>query len=495
MSNESTRPSERTATTGSSEAEALYREFAAIETEYDLFALHPGGVPIWERLRFDAYRDLQEGAGVVGEAHSGLDWSPARYLEGVGKWAWYGLTRNPYLAGEFEYLCFGHNRRKHLDDGFWWELTCDPILQAADLDALAIERPNDLDHRQPARTDPLAYTDVIDHTGTIRRKLGLVEASVGEPARSRLAAASDALAAAGGVEIDLVGRAERALEKRAATLDCYERLLDRVDPSVAVVVMSYRKETFVEACRARGVPVVELQHGAIHDRHLGYHFPGDRTKEAFPDHLLTFGDYWTGAADYPIDDANVLPVGYPYLERRRADFRDVTPTSQVLFLSQGTIGRELSEVAVALAESTDRDVVYKLHPGEYDRWREAYPWLAAADLRVVDDDSVPLYRLFAESSVQVGVGSTAVFEGLQFDLQTCLVDLPGVERMDYLVERGYATVVDSADALASVIEAPASDSEDAGAGAASGDASDALFEPNAIENAVAALEAIRRGDV
>lgn len=522
-----------------SDATALYRDFLEIEAAHDLFALRPDGVPVWERLRFDVYRHLQRETGLVGEAHTGIDGGLATYLAGLYGWAKNGLLRNPYVAGEHEFLFYGHNRRKRREDGTWWDVYCDPIYRAGELDALAIERPYNLEHRRPARTEHLAYTDVVEYTGTMRRKAGLVDPSVEEPVRSTLAEASASLADAFDVEVDLVGRAERALAKRAATLDLYDLLVRRVDPSVAVVVMSYRKETFVEACQRNDVPVAELQHGVIHDRHLGYHFPGDATKEAFPDYLLTFGEYWNGAAEYPIDDSKVRPVGYPYLEREWERYRDVASTPQVLFVSQGTIGPSLSKVAVALSESIDREIAYKLHPGEYERWRETYPWLAEADVRVVEDDSVPLYRLFAESSVQVGVGSTAVYEGLQFDLDTYLVALPGVERMRYLVERGMAHVVDSAAELATAIEgevegveegerspkrsstggtstgttpaggSPAEGSSaggspaegsSAGGSPAGGSsaratsargASAALFEPGAVENVLAALEEIR----
>jgi hypothetical protein len=33
------------------------------------------------------------------------------------------------------------------------------------------------------------------------------------------------------------------------------------------------KQTFVEACQAEGVPVVELQHGVVTNYHMGYSYP------------------------------------------------------------------------------------------------------------------------------------------------------------------------------------------------------------------------------
>ena len=92
--------------------------------------------------------------------------------------------------------------------------------------------------------------------------------------------------------------------------------------------------------------------------------------------------------------------------------------------------------------------MYKLHPGEYDRWREAYPWLVDADIKVIDSSEPPLYELFARSSVQVGVASTAIYEGLTFDLETYIYDCQGWAVTKPLVADGAATLVASADELA-----------------------------------------------
>ena len=49
-----------------------------------------------------------------------------------------------------------------------------------------------------------------------------------------------------------------------------------------------------------------------------------------------------------------------------------------------------------------------------------------------------LYAELAKSTMQVGVFSTAIFEGLAFGLPTYLVDLPGLENMQTLLDRGLA---------------------------------------------------------
>ncbi|WP_271969547.1 hypothetical protein [Halorubrum ezzemoulense] len=320
-----------------------------------------------------------------------------------------------------------------------------------------MENPHLLSHHSPAKTKNLRYLEFIHYGGTLQRKLGLRSPSLPDDVVSRLREAEAEIRRRFDIEVDIVSEARDALHVRNTTLPLYERLLDRVDPEVVVLVVSYGKGTFIEACKRKGIPVVELQHGVIYDHHFGYSYPEGETKTTFPDYLLTFGEFWNENARYPIPDDRVIPVGYPYLEERLDAYDDVERSEQLLFISQGTIGRELSRFALEVHEDDriDHEVVYKLHPGEYDRWEEEYPWLAESDVRVIDDSEPPLYRLFAESSAQIGVGSTAVYEGLCFDLETFVFKPNGADVLWPLVEDGAASMIENVDELAGELRSSA----------------------------------------
>jgi hypothetical protein len=188
----------------------------------------------------------------------------------------------------------------------------------------------------------------------------------------------------------------------------------------------------------------------------------------------------------------VLPVGYPYLEAEHERVvtsatpdDPVVPEESVVVVSQGTAGPRLAEAAVELAGTVERPVVYKLHPGEYSRWRDAYPALADAaeadTLRVVGGEPA-LYELFAAADAQVGVYSTALYEGLAFGLDTYLLAAPGVEYMDRLVEAGVAVRREDAAGLATAIaEASAGGSFDR----------ERFFRPDALAHVRRAVERLR----
>jgi len=425
-----------------------------LEQQEGFFNITVQGMPVWERLRHNFDRRIAREHGLVGQAHSNTTdsrWSG--YYEIIHSILANTLRNNPYFASKHNILVWGHQRRKQLDDGRWWDIYTDPIYQQLSLDTLHVEKRHLGEHLQPARTDGIRHIEFIRGIAKVWRKLGRRTAKVPDAELETIENLEDTINREFDIEFDLTYSARRAVAIEGPLRRLYRRFLRRVDPELAVVVVSYGKEPFIMACKQLGIPVAELQHGVIHRTHLAYHYPGSRTKRAFPDYLLTWGEFWKEHTEFPIPDERVIPVGYPYLDQRVEQYADIESEDRLLFISQGTIGEQLSKFALAVADHPDieHEIVYKLHPGEYDRWREEYPWLVDANFRVVDSSDPPLYRLFAESTAQVGVYSTAVYEGLAFDVETFVYDCPGSQVLEPLVEEGSAELVASADDLAAAL--------------------------------------------
>lgn len=458
---------------------AVTDQFLAFELEQKLFDLSVRGVDIWERVRFSVYRGLLEDLGLAGQAHTGTSATPLRALRQLLAGT---VVRSPFLAPEASTLVYGHQRRKQLDDGYWWDIYCDPVVDQLLDDVVAIEELHEGRHLTPAKTSGLRYLDTIEQLPNLALAFSGGAAFLSDTEREQLATVEAAFEARFGISTDLESLVGRRLLKRRIQLPLFERVLRRVDPEVVLLVVSYDRETFVEACQRQGVPTVELQHGVVSHQHLGYAYPGERTKRTFPDYLLTFGEFWTDTVSFPLGEDRIYPVGYPYLESRLSEY-DTRSDDSVVFISQGTIGAGLSRFALEVAERRpDLDIVYKLHPGEYGRWMDDYPWLVDAPFTVVGADGPELYDLFADAATQVGVYSTALYEGLCFDLDTYVVDLPGNSYMDALVARGAATRVSSPAELLDDMSNENSVHVD----------TDEFFRPNALSNIEAALSEIRR---
>lgn len=462
------------------EYDAVHERFLALESDLDPFSKRIDGVPFWERVRFDVHKGVLEEVSGFENAHSspvGFQRARLRKLATLVK---HSIVRNPFLGDSPDIAFLGHPRRKQRDDGYWWDVYCDPIIERLDAPSLSLERPYHTIHYTPPKTESLRYLDPVIYGGSLRRKFAPPDVLSDED-REYLSGLEAEFEEAFDAPVDIVDRVELDLVTRRCRRPLYRALFERLDPDLVVVVVSYVLETPIEVCKELSIPVAELQHGVINPYHIGYSYPGDREKRAFPDHLLTFGEFWGESVELPIPPERVHSVGYPYLESTAPT--DSGPVrDRAVIVSQGTIGTELSKFAVDLAEQgTFEEVVYKLHPGEYDGWREAYPWLVDAPLDVRTD--ADLYELFATSRAQIGVYSTALYEGLYFDLDTYLVDLPGVSQLRPLLEYGAATLVDSP---AELLDRAGSPNSSVGSGV--------FFEPDAVENTLEVLAAIRNGE-
>ena len=133
-----------------------------------------------------------------------------------------------------------------------------------------------------------------------------------------------------------------------------------------------------------------------------------------------------------------------------------TQEKQILFISQGVIGKYLSKLAYEttsnINDSQNFKFIYKLHPGEYGTWKENYDYLTRAvdelnNFTVIDKSEPPLYELFAESHYQIGAFSTAIYEGLAFNCKTFIIDVPGVEYLDDLIDKNIVKKVKSSEEL------------------------------------------------
>ena len=406
-----------------------------------------GDVYFWERIRFSVHKDIATATGLM-DASPSETGAVSEYLSGSWLLAQNIVVRNPFLAPDSELLFYGKGRRKQLQDDRWWDIYIDPVLETTDRSATCFERPYNVSHSRPAKTNDLRYTDLIQYAGTLLETVGIGRVSLSESEQALLGQIESEIAARFDVDMSIVDQVGRDLSLRRVRLPLYRRLLQRVSPKVAFLTASYGgREAFVEACQAEGVPVVELHHGVMTRYHIAYSFP-DVAKHVFPDYFFSFGDYWADSVDLPLPDEQVISVGYPYLERRSSRYADQSSDERIVIISQRRVREQLSRFALLLdnSDTVDSDVVYKLHPDEYDGWRDAYPRLADSNVEVVGDEP-PLYELFATSTTQVGVNSTALFEGLKFGLDTYILDAPGWEYMRFLVDNGFAVVVPTAEAF------------------------------------------------
>lgn len=439
---------------------ALATAFIDFEESHGLWDARAQGVSYWHEVRNDVWNATLEALGLAGAAHKRLAELPLtqvlpRQLADIPPLVSRALGRSLSRA---DLLVLNHPR--HVLDGSRYICPySQPLLDGLPHTRVLLEGHFQGRYFLPSAAENIAYIDpalVLAHArfrATHLRGAGL---SSGELAD--IATWSEQLAAELGAtptQATLVRRVRTAVLATLGLRDYYEHLLDRVQPKVIVNVIGYRLVNMVltRIARARGIPVVELQHGMLGPTHIAYNFRPGRVPPAFPDQLLLFGSFYRDVTPrLPLPAERMPAIGFAWLEAQRARARAARAdhaASTVLFISQGSIGRELSQVALALrAETPELRVIYRLHPSEAPAWERTYGELTRAGITVELPAQRPLYASLSAADVQVGVYSTTLVEGLAFGLRTFVMALPGHEELAALTNAGHATLVADARQLA-----------------------------------------------
>lgn len=241
------------------------------------------------------------------------------------------------------------------------------------------------------------------------------------------------------VEINLYPLIKKELDKFKINYKYYLKYFLKKKVKKIYLICSYGKEGIIAAAQDLNIEVIELQHGVINKYHIGYSF---KNKEVpyFPDKLLVFGEYWKNLDFFPLN-TKIKIYGFPYLNRNIKKYEKIIKKeNQVIFISQGPIGDILSKIAVSFAlENKNMKVIYRLHPGEFLRWKKEYKELyqnrELENLEISYDNSKEIYEYLYESNYLIGVSSTLIYEALSIGLKVGILELYSHEFFNDLIEK------------------------------------------------------------
>lgn len=468
----------------------LSEKFFEIENDLDLYNLKINNILIWDWVRRSVYSKLKKELKIQ-KITSNTTPSSLSSLFYLIINTFISITfKNPYFGKQKEVLFFGHPRKKIGDDSKWTDIYSDEIIKNISISATYWEKPYNFRHLRSTKLGKIKYLDFVYLIGGVFERLLSGYIKFPPEDNEIIDKIEDEVYTYFNIRLKFRRILARAIIKRKIHKYFFRKLLRKIKPKLVILVVSYEKETFIEVCKELGIKTIELQHGIIDKYHLGYSYPNNGIKRTFPDYFFTFGDFWNEVVEFPIEKDKVVSVGYPYFEKESSKYKNSKKKKQILFLSQGTIGKELSKFAVEFISKKselDYEVVYKLHPGECLSWKEDYPWLLKEykkdGIKVIDENITPLYKLMAESKILVGVYSTAIYEGLVFNPKIYLFNTSGIEYMENLIGTGYAKKINTVEDLLKAIE---NDSEDE----KKNSKTSFFFKESSIENIKAAINKV-----
>lgn len=448
----------------------MIEKFLAVEQRYNLYNKQLEGVHYWVYSRFTIWMMIQTKFQRLGEAHR----NSAHYDKKIEKTCRYLFntwkSRKNIKNPKVDVLIFNHQRRVKNGDNY--ECIYTEWLSKYFPNQVVCECPYNDSHLVPNKVSNLFYIDGVIVYSEIKMLLdkkvykeryNKIRAVIYEeifPVIQNINAAYKCDLLIDEVVECIVSYFYRVKNGRVF----YETVLDKTNPKVIVEVVHYswHKMLINELARERGIPTIELQHGSLVSEPACYCYGENICIPQLPMYLYTFSEYWKNLNRLPPASTKAIAVGYPYFEQQISKYKYCMDKRKkekaILFISQGTIGKELSRLAVALFHKLGAAyrIIYKLHPGEYYEWRKQYPWLVDTGIQVVDSLEHNIYEYFAECEYQVAVASTAIYEGLAFELKTFIYNCGNgyAEVVKDLVEYGYAYFVENENEIIALLESP-----------------------------------------
>lgn len=414
----------------------------SLEEEFSLLDMEIDGVKLWLISRVNIYYMLAEKSGLLSKPHNKIS-TNRKLFEGLNNLP---NAFKSFLSIEtgLDAVIIEHPRGVLLDDGRVVDIYTNHLRDDFEKHGLAYQtiepaymgRHIKTKHSKTLYIDGLSLLSKIISCGTRTKQ------------KSNLKHVTDELSTktkdCTGININYHKIFERELKKFNSRYITARWFFLKSKPRKLYLTVGYGYFHFVKAAKDLGIEVIELQHGTFSKYHLGYSYPISKPDTAYlPDQFYVWSDFWKNCNVLPIPEDRIKVYSFRHGMEKLQKYGKVEKKKQITIISQGVIGKDLAKkVPQILKEYPGYKVNFKLHPGEFGRWKE-YPRLnelvKLQKVTVLED--VDLYKLLAESEYQAGVFSTAIFEGIDLGCKTILFSLPGIEYMDELIDAGKVDVI------------------------------------------------------
>ena len=434
------------------------KKYLKVENDKEFLSEIVDGYRIWAYIRFNVYMKLEE---VLNNQEKRLTKNKYNIKE-ILLIILNCTLRNPLIRTKpKDVLIFSHARRQLIDNTYHCIYTDDLYEKLGDK-AIMGEFVFRTKHFEPVYTNNLLYLDYIDiipgllykiKKHTYKEQLNRIEEFV-----------TDALLILNkefNVDLDIkyfVALSQKRFIWYVMKKKYIYRLIKKITPKVIVEVVSYETNKMIinEIADQMGIPTFELQHGVISQGHIAYNYYTKYNYSYMPKYLLTFSEYWNNVASFPFDNNSIIPVGYPYLDDMLLKYPPKqTDEYTIIVLSQPEYSIKLMKNVMELIKILDSKninykMIYKLHPAEYNIPVSQFSVLSNnPKVHLIHSSKYNLYELFAKSNIQIGVTSTAIFEGVAYGLKALIFHFEKTdEYMRELCQTTAGEMFDSASEMA-----------------------------------------------
>lgn len=408
--------------------------FWNLESELDLLDLEVQNVKIWQIIRFRVYRYLIEVTNIQEQGHTKL--SKIGKLKLIVPFIFHSIIHNPFLKKTCDIIVLSHPRPKQVGNrviDIYTQYFIDE-LEKNHTNYLELEH-SYLGKHLKDKNKNYSYTDFIVLMANIIKKLSYINMLPNE--LKLIKEINNSLSKSFNMKIDISPIFIDNIKSFKVKRFLYKRLFRKLNAKKLYLCTAYDNPDIVCAAKEEQIEVIEFQHGVFSAYHLGYSYPNrEKELDCFPDKFLVWNQYWKDLIQLPIPYQNIEIKPFQYLLNSKAMYKDEKKIDQLIVISQGGVGNLIAHCLVEkIALFSKLKIIYKLHPGEYDRYH-TYKDLKTLQLlhpNIELVEEADLHQLQAKSKYQIGVNSTALYEGVEFGCETLLLDIPGIEYMDKFI--------------------------------------------------------------
>lgn len=422
--------------------------FWKLEDEFSLLHKEFDGIKVWQAYRMYFYYEITEKAGILDIAHSEKK-SILKRLYRIGSFLKSCIFENPIFSfKKREIIVFDHKRKiKHKNkflDIYTHFLISDIRGKGQNLEVW--EQPYNSEHF----TNQESFRYHLDFPLFLSRFLAFFISSSQSNEEIRVAKElEEHIKNEFQIDFNLKNKFDKYIKLAKAQRIVFKFLFKIKSPKKLFIVVAYGQPIIVSVAKNLGIEVIELQHGIISKYHLGYSYPHLKkmnTLDHFPSQIWVWNDFWKTMAPFPIDNSNIQVYPFQHVMSMKDKYKYVQKKmNQILVISQGVIGDNIAgEILKDIDNLEGFNIVFKLHPGEINRWKQ-YKYLTKlsnySNVSVNDGSDSNIYKLMAESKIVIGVFSTAIFESLSFGCSAYLLELHGIENMYDFINDGNAVLI------------------------------------------------------
>lgn len=218
----------------------------------------------------------------------------------------------------------------------------------------------------------------------------------------------------------------KILKEFPAYYKYYEKLMDIVQPKVAIFNCGVYGFPQVKVLNDYGIVTAEYQHGRI-DHHFSYMYKkniglNEEYKGYMPKYFLSWGDYWTRDTELP---AKVYKIGNPIVQKNIENFKKMKKDGNgyTYILLVVTVMHEwYIKFIYYILDSLPQDyrVIVKLHPS-LSETKKHYEMFINNE-RVCIACSGAIYEYFEKCKYVIGDVSTALYEAAAVGKDIFIVD-------------------------------------------------------------------------